>query len=112
MDTKSKVDGAARKAVMKIGASPKSASSRQSTTAKKTVAAASSPKNGKAARQPSRTPRSTSDSLVCRYCGSDDLAPSFKKRRDARCRACFKKRYASKATSKKSKRAGKTKASK
>jgi hypothetical protein len=34
--------------------------------------------------------------LVCRYCGSDDLAPSFRKRRDARCRACFKKRYGSK----------------
>jgi hypothetical protein len=33
--------------------------------------------------------------LVCRYCGSDDLAPSFIKRRDARCRACFKKRYGS-----------------
>ena len=35
------------------------------------------------------------EKLVCRYCGSDDLAPSFKKRRDARCRACFKKRYGS-----------------
>lgn len=34
------------------------------------------------------------EKLTCRYCGSDDLAPSFKKRRDARCRACFKKRYA------------------
>jgi hypothetical protein len=33
--------------------------------------------------------------LICRYCGSDDLAPSFIKRRDARCRACFKKRYGS-----------------
>jgi hypothetical protein len=32
-----------------------------------------------------------SEKLLCRYCGSDDLAPSFKKRRDARCRACFKK---------------------
>ena len=36
---------------------------------------------------------SVTGKLVCRYCGSDDLAPSFKKRRDARCRACFKKRY-------------------
>jgi len=35
------------------------------------------------------------EKLVCRYCGSDDLAPSFRKRRDARCRACFKKRYGS-----------------
>ena len=50
-----------------------------------------------------RTPRlsrakSAGGNLVCRYCGSDDLAPSFKKRRDARCRACFKKRYAAKKT--------------
>ena len=33
--------------------------------------------------------------LVCRYCGSDDLAPSFIKRRDRRCRKCFSKRYGS-----------------
>jgi len=38
---------------------------------------------------------SSTETPVCRYCGSDDLAPSFKKRRDARCRACFKKRYCS-----------------
>ncbi len=41
------------------------------------------------------------EKLVCRYCGSDDLAPSFRKRRDARCRACFKKRYGSAARGKK-----------
>lgn len=35
------------------------------------------------------------EKLVCRYCGSDDLAPSFIKRRDRRCRKCFSKRYAS-----------------
>jgi hypothetical protein len=39
--------------------------------------------------------------LVCRYCGSDDLAPSFIKRRDRRCRKCFAKRYGSAARSKK-----------
>ncbi len=51
-----------------------------------------------------RTSRSAAkaEKLVCRYCGSDDLAPSFKKRRDARCRACFKKRYGSVARKKKS----------
>ena len=38
-----------------------------------------------------------SDKLVCRYCGSDDLAPSFVKRRDRRCRKCFAKRYGSAA---------------
>jgi hypothetical protein len=36
------------------------------------------------------------EKLVCRYCGSDDLAPSFVKRRDRRCRKCFKSRYGSK----------------
>jgi hypothetical protein len=39
--------------------------------------------------------------LVCRYCGSHDLAPSFKKRRDARCRACFKQRYGTAARERK-----------
>jgi hypothetical protein len=66
---------------------------------KRTVAAtAKSEAKGRA-----RTPRlsrakSAGGNLVCRYCGSDDLAPSFKQRRDARCRACFKKRYAAKKT--------------
>ena len=45
------------------------------------------------------------EKLVCRYCGSDDLSPSFIKRRDRRCRKCFSKRYGSgvrrKKTSKK-----------
>ncbi len=50
-----------------------------------------------------RAPRSArkAEKLVCRYCGSDDLCPSFKKRRDTRCRACFKKRYGSAARAKK-----------
>jgi hypothetical protein len=33
--------------------------------------------------------KSKSDKLICRYCGSDDLALSFIKRRDRRCRQCF-----------------------
>ena len=45
---------------------------------------------------------SKSEKLICRYCGSDDLAPSFIKRRDRRCRKCFSKRYGSaKLTAKK-----------
>jgi len=44
------------------------------------------------------------EKLVCRYCGSNDLAPSFRKRRDARCRACFKKRYGSSVQGKKASR--------
>jgi hypothetical protein len=46
---------------------------------------------------------SKSDKLVCRYCGSDDLAPSFIKRRDRRCRECFSKRYGSAARARKAK---------
>src|ERR1700730_4530837 len=47
--------------------------------------------------------KSKSEKLVCRYCGSDDLAPSFIKRRDRRCRKCFSKRYGSTARTKKEK---------
>ena len=43
----------------------------------------------------------TTEKLACRYCGSDDLAPSFIKRRDRRCRKCFAKRYGSAARAKK-----------
>jgi hypothetical protein len=46
---------------------------------------------------------SKSEKLICRYCGSDDLAPSFIKRRDRRCRKCFSKRYGSAAQTKKTK---------
>jgi len=55
-------------------------------------------KAGKSARRaPRAASGSHSEKLVCRYCGSGDLAPSFIKRRDARCRACFKQRYGSAA---------------
>ncbi len=47
--------------------------------------------------------KSKSENLVCRYCGSDDLAPSFIKRRDRRCRKCFSKRYGSAARASKTK---------
>ena len=46
---------------------------------------------------------SKSKRLVCRYCGSEDLAPSFVKRRDRRCRKCFSKRYSSAARARKAK---------
>jgi hypothetical protein len=61
--------------------------------------------NTKSARAPrkeaARKPRV--ERLVCRYCGSDDLAPSFIKRRDRRCRKCFRKRYGAAAGGKKAK---------
>jgi hypothetical protein len=47
--------------------------------------------------------KSNSNELVCRYCGSDDLAPSFIKRQDRRCRKCFSKRYGSAARARKAK---------
>jgi hypothetical protein len=43
---------------------------------------------------------------------SDDLAPSFRKRRDSRCRACFKKRYGSAARKKGTTRTRKVKVAK
>jgi hypothetical protein len=55
---------------------------------------------------------SSAEKLVCRYCGSDDLAPSFKKRRDARCRTCFKQRYGSASRDKQTAATRKTKATK
>jgi hypothetical protein len=45
------------------------------------------------ASEPTARTKARAQKLICRYCGSDDLAPSFRKRRDARCRACFKQRY-------------------
>ena len=47
--------------------------------------------------------KSKSEKLVCRYCGSNDLAPSFIERRDRRCRKCFGKRYGSAARASKAK---------
>ncbi len=76
--------------------------------------AARSAKATKASPRPPRSSRAAANTekLVCRYCGSDDLAPSFKKRRDARCRACFKKRYGSAPRNKKTARTQNTKAAK
>jgi hypothetical protein len=66
----------------------------------------------KAERRPSTKTTSKAEKLVCRYCGSDDLSPSFVERRDARCRACFKKRYGSTTHSRKTKAGKGAKASK
>ena len=81
------------------------ASAEKKTAAAKPSAAPSS-KASQASRSPAHPSETASkpDKLVCRYCGSDDLAPSFKKRHDARCRACFKQRYGSAARGKKQSR--------
>src|SRR5882762_6339800 len=70
-----------------------------SASAKKKTAAAK-PKGALASKtSKGRSSRAKPDGekLICRYCGSDDLGPSFRTRRDARCRACFKQRYGSTA---------------
>src|ERR1700688_3481564 len=90
-----------------------SASARKKTAAAKPKGAPAS-KTRKAAGRPPRPSRARSrgGKLVCRYCGSDDLAPSFRRRRDARCRACFKQRYGSAARNQKAVRTRKVKAAK
>jgi hypothetical protein len=111
MDTKTKTKAGAAIGGKQTGVNRKSGRTQRSTAEKDTVVGSSSPKSAKGARS-SRSSRINSGALVCRYCSSDDLALSFKKRRDARCRACFKKRYGAKAKGQKSKRPGKAKASK
>ena len=72
---------------------------------KKAVRKKAAPRKTKPA-QPQRKEmdsKSKSHKLVCRYCGSNDLGPSFIKRRDRRCRKCFSKRYGSAARARKAK---------
>jgi|SRR5208282_110640 len=84
-----------------IGRSPSPSEQDQKDAArsagKKVVRKKAAPKKTKPARpfRKEMGSKSKSDKLGCRYCGSDDLAPSFIKRRDRRCRKCFSKRYGS-----------------
>jgi hypothetical protein len=73
--------------------------------AKLAVAKKTEPAKTKSERAPRKETgrRPKAEKLVCRYCGSDDLAPSFIKRRDRRCRKCFTERYGSAARTKKTK---------
>ena len=83
---------------------PKSAQRNAARAAAKKVSKKATGKKTKTKRlQVKATRSSTSEKLVCRYCGSDDLAPSFIKRRDRRCRKCFSKRYGSAARTRKTK---------
>jgi|SRR6266851_2933839 len=83
---------------------PKSGQSNAVRTETKKVGKRATGRKDKTARlQATPIRRSKSEKLVCRYCGSDDLAPSFIKRRDRRCRKCFSKRYRSAARTKKTK---------
>ena len=95
-----------------IGRSPSPAEQDQKDAArsfgKKALRKRTEPRKAKPARPVRKKigSKSKSNKLVCRYCGSADLAPSFIKRRDRRCRMCFSKRYGSAA------RAGKAKVNK
>jgi hypothetical protein len=74
----------------------------QASVEAKNVDKRSTGKKSKKERQKTKPIRSSkSEKLVCRYCGSGDLAHSFIKRRDRRCRKCFSKRYGSAARTKK-----------
>jgi hypothetical protein len=83
---------------------PKSVQARAVRSEAKKVDKRSTGKKAKTERpQVKAIRKSKSEKLVCRYCGSDDLAPSFIKRRDRRCRKCFSKRYGATARPKKTK---------
>lgn len=73
--------------------------------AKSTSGKKKEPVNTKSARAPLKETgrKQKEEKLVCRYCRSADLAPSFIKRRDRRCRKCFSKRYGSAARVRKAK---------
>jgi hypothetical protein len=92
-----------------IGRYPSSAKQGQKDVARlagqKTVPRKAAQKEADSARsvRKEKSGKSKSDKLVCRYCGSDDLAPSFIKRRDRRCRKCFSKRYGLAALARKTK---------
>jgi hypothetical protein len=94
---------------LRIGRSPSSAAQDQKDAARsaeeKIARRKTVPKKAKSVRRLRKEvgSKSKSDKLVCRYCGSDDLAPSFIKRRDRRCRKCFSKRYGSAAQARKPK---------
>jgi hypothetical protein len=92
-----------------IGRSPSPADQDRKDTERSAVKKALRQKTEPKKAKPARPLRKEMDSkpksnkLVCRYCGSADLAPSFIKRRDRRCRTCFSKRYGSAARARKAK---------
>jgi hypothetical protein len=108
MDASKLMNGSGDEVLAKRSAiAPKSVQPSAVRSEAKKVDKRSTGKKAKSERQQAKAiKKSKSEKLVCRYCGSDDLAPSFIKRRDRRCRKCFSKRYGSAA------RTGKTKVKK
>jgi hypothetical protein len=69
--------------IKRSGPAPKSGQPNALRSETKKVANRASGKKPKTNRRQVKAVRkSKSEKLVCRYCGSDDLAPSFIKRRD------------------------------
>jgi hypothetical protein len=108
MDASKLTNGSGAEVLAKRSApAPKSVQEGAVRSGAKKVGKRSTGKKAKTERPQVKAIRSSkSEKLVCRYCGSGDLAPSFIKRRDRRCRKCFSKRYGSAA------RTGKTKVKK
>jgi hypothetical protein len=103
MDTSKLVNGSRAEVLVKRSTdAPKSVHASALRSEAKKVDKRSTGKKAETGRPEPKTNKK-SEKLVCRYCGSNDLAPSFIKRRDRRCRKCFSKRYGSAARSKKTK---------
>ena len=105
MDASKLINGSGDEVLAKRSApAPKSGQASAVGSEAKKVDRKSTGKKAKTERPQSKAvKKSKSEKLVCRYCGSDDLAPSFIKRRDRRCRKCFSKRYGSAARTRKTK---------
>jgi hypothetical protein len=99
MDASKLINGSKAEVLAKRSAlAPKSGQASAVFSAAKKIDRKSTGKKAKTERPQSKAlKKSKSEKLVCRYCGNDDLAPSFIKRRDSRCRKCFSKRYGSAA---------------
>jgi hypothetical protein len=105
MNASKLTDGSKAEVLVKRSApAPKSVPASAVRSEAKKVGKNSTGKKAKTERPLVKAIRSSkSEKLVCRYCGSDDLAPSFIKRRDRRCRKCFSTRYRSAVRSRKTK---------
>ena len=105
MDASKLINGSSAEVLAKRSAPlPKSGQPNTVRSETKKVGQRATGKKAKTERPQVKALRSSkSEKLICRYCGSDDLAPSFIKRRDRRCRKCFSKRYGSAARTRKTK---------
>jgi hypothetical protein len=105
MNASKLTNGSAAEVLDKTSETPLKSAQRNTTraAAKKVSKKATGQKTKTERSQVKAIRKSKSEKLVCPYCGSGDLVPSFIKRRDRRCRKCFSKRYGSAARTKKTK---------